>query len=168
MTPEQIQDLIRLLETQRILALSVVIESQPYVGLLPYALTPDRTAVLVHASGLARHARGLQQGAPFGVLIHQPDRSDADPLQIERVMLQGSVDMLTKGSAEYEQGRRGYLERFPSSEQTFMLGDFNLYRLRFEGGRHVRGFAQAVNVTANDLSHLASAPASDAFRSGEA
>ncbi len=36
------------------------------------------------------------------------------------------------------------------------LGDFNLYRLRFEGGRYVSGFAQAVNVTPKDLDLLAS------------
>ena len=156
MTPDQIVDLKRLLETQRILALSVLIDTQPYVGLLPYALTPDRNTALVHASGLARHTRGLQHGAPFSVLIHRPDQPDSDPLQIERVMLQGAVEVLPKGSAEYQRARRSYVGRFPSSEQTFMLGDFNLYALRFESGRYVSGFARAVNVTARDLTRLAS------------
>jgi putative heme iron utilization protein len=153
--PEQLAELKRLLETQRILALSVLIDTEPYVGLLPYALTLDRPAALVHASGLARHTRGLEQDAPFSVLIHRPDRPDGDPLQIERVMLQGSVEKLDKATSEYERGRRSYLERFPSSEQTFMLGDFNLYRLRFESGRYVSGFARAVNVTARDLFNMA-------------
>ena len=156
MKPDQIADLERLLETQRILALSVLVDTQPYVGLLPYALTPDRNTALVHASGLARHTRGLQQGAPFSVLIHRPDQPDGDPLQIERVMLQGSVEVLPKSSPEYQRARRSYVERFPSSEQTFMLGDFNLYALHFESGRYVSGFAKAVNVTARDLARLAS------------
>ena len=41
-----------------------------------------------------------------------------------------------------------------SSEQTFQLGDFNLYRLRFEKGRYVGGFARAVNITAQDVRQL--------------
>jgi putative heme iron utilization protein len=156
MKPEQIRDLKRLLEGQRILALSVLIDTQPYVGLLPYVLTPERSAALVHASGLARHTRGLNQGAPFSVLVHRPDQPGGDPLQIERVMLQGFVEKLAKTSPEYHEGLQRYSKRFPSSKQTFMLGDFNLYRLRFEGGRYVSGFAQAVNVTAKDLDLLTS------------
>ena len=54
MTPEQLRGLEQLLVTQRILALSVLIDAQPYVGLLPYVLTPERRDALVHASGLAR------------------------------------------------------------------------------------------------------------------
>ena len=153
---EQVRDLKRLLEAQRILALSVLIDTQPYVGLLPYVLTSERDAALVHASGLARHTRGLNQGAPFSVLVHRPDQPGGDPLQIERVVLQGSVDKLAKTAPEYHEGRQQFITRFPSAEQTFMLGDFNLYQLRFEGGRYVSGFAQAVNVTPKDLDLLTS------------
>lgn len=156
MKPEQLAELKRLLEGQRVLSLGVLVDDMPYIGLLPYALAADRTAVLVHASGLARHTRGLTQGAPFSILIHRPDHPGQDPLQIERVMLQGTVEMLDKAAPEYQQGRSAYVERFPSSEQTFMLGDFNLYRLRFAGGRYVSGFAQAVNVTGKDLERLRS------------
>ena len=59
------------------------------------------------------------------------------------------------GVPEYNESRQRYLDRFPSSEQTFTLGDFNVYQLRFESGRYVGGFAQAVNVTPRDLEQLA-------------
>jgi putative heme iron utilization protein len=111
--------------------------------------------VYAHASGLARHRRGLEQGAPFSVLIHKPDQLEADPLQIPRLTLQGTVDVIDRKSEEYREAKVLYLERFPSSEPTFMLSDFNLYRLRFAQGRYIGGFAQALPLSADDLRQLA-------------
>ncbi len=54
-----------LLLGQRVLSLGVLVDGAPYVGLLPFALAKDRRALLVHASSLARHTRGLVEGAPF-------------------------------------------------------------------------------------------------------
>jgi putative heme iron utilization protein len=155
MKSEQVQQLRQLIASRRILALSVIVDGEPYVGLLPYALAADYGSVLVHASRLARHTRGLETGAPFAILIHTPDSPETDALQIERVTLQGTVELVDKSTAEYAEGRQLYVQRFPSSEQTFLLGDFNLYRLRFAKGRYVSGFARAVNVTAKDIGQLA-------------
>ncbi|NNG16389.1 MAG: hypothetical protein HKM89_07905 [Gemmatimonadales bacterium] len=155
MTSEQLQDLRELLSSQRLLSLSVLIDGAPYAGLLPYTFVPEHGAVLVHASKLARHTRGLEPGARFSMVIHRPDRPDADPLQVPRVTLEGTVEVLERGTDDYREGQRSYIARFPSSEQTFQLGDFNLYHLRFEKGRYVGGFARAVNVTARDVKLLA-------------
>jgi putative heme iron utilization protein len=155
MTPEQIERVRGLLGGERILALAVLVDNEPYAGLLPYAVAPDCGAVYVHASGLARHTRGLEQGAPFSVLIHKPDQLEADPLQIPRLTLQGTVDVIDRKSEEYREAKVLYLERFPSSEPTFMLSDFNLYRLRFAQGRYIGGFAQALPLSADDLRQLA-------------
>jgi hypothetical protein len=155
MTPEQRVQLSELLTAQRILAISVLVDGEPYAGLLPYVFVPEDGAVLVHASQLARHTRGFTPGAPFSTVVHQPDRPGADPLQIPRVTLQGVVELVDKGTEAYRDGQRRYLERFPTSEPTFQLGDFELYRLRCSKGRYVGGFAQAVNVTPADLVQLA-------------
>jgi len=155
MKPEQLQQLRQLITRQRILALSVLVDGAPYVGLLPYAITADHRSFLVHASRLARHTSGLENGAPFAVLIHTPDLPETDALQIERVTLQGTVELVDKSTAEYGECRQLYVQRFPSSEQTFLLGDFNLYRLSLVQGRYVSGFARAVNVTAKDIEQLA-------------
>ena len=154
MTPEQLQELQELVSHQRLLALSVLIDGAPYAGLLPYAFTPEHGAMLVHASRLARHTRGLEPGAQFSVVIHRPDRPDADPLQVPRVTLAGTIEVLERGTEDYREGRQAYTKRFPSSEQTFQLGDFNLYRLRVQEGRYVGGFARAVNVTAENVRQL--------------
>src|SRR5512141_1479230 len=59
MTPEDLARLGGLLLGQRLVALGVVADGEPIVGLLPYAVADDRTALLVQSSGLARHSRGL-------------------------------------------------------------------------------------------------------------
>ena len=60
------------LEGQRVLSLAVVINGEPNLGLLPFAVLPDHTGVLVHVSSLARHTQGLTAKAKIAVLIHQP------------------------------------------------------------------------------------------------
>ena len=144
-----------LLAHQRVLSLAVLVEGRPYAGLLPFAARPDFSAVLVHASDLARHSKGLVPGAPFGVVIHLPDRVDADPLQLPRVTLEGTVAALERGTPEYESGRELYLARFPGSAQTFALGDFRLYELAFESGRLIAGFGRARSVSPRILADLA-------------
>jgi hypothetical protein len=47
MTPEDSARLGGLLLGQRLVALGVVAEGEPIVGLLPYAVTEDRTALVV-------------------------------------------------------------------------------------------------------------------------
>ncbi len=151
------RELLReVLARQRVLSLSVVVEGRPYAGLLPFVVRPDFSAALVHASDLARHSKGLLPGAPFGAVIHFPDRLDADPLQLPRVTLEGTVSVLDRGTAEYQAGRELYVARFPHSAQTFALGDFRLYQLALEGGRLIGGFGRARSVSARILAGLAS------------
>jgi hypothetical protein len=154
MTPEDRAQLRDLLIQQRVLSLAVLMDGAPYVGLLPFAMLPDCSAALVHASALAKHTAGLKEGAPFGVLVHFPDNADADPLQLPRVTLQGAVHLMAKESAEYAIARTLYLDKFPQSEQTFALGDFNLYALVVEAGRYIGGFARAFNLTSETLRNL--------------
>jgi len=61
------------------------------IGLLPFALSADGRALIVHASRLARHTAGLAEGAAFDALVHEPVTGDVDPLQVRRVTLRGEV-----------------------------------------------------------------------------
>ena len=152
MRPEDAALLRDLLAVSRVAALGVLVEGAPYVGLVPFAAAADRQALLVHASRLARHARGLVAGAPFSALLHAPDAPGADPLQLPRVTFLGAVVPLVPGSDDDARGR--YLTRFPGAEQTFALPDFALYALRIREGRLVAGFARARDVSTADLAAL--------------
>ena len=63
-----------LLAGQRLLALGVVVEGAPVVGLVPYALAADRTALYIQASRLAAHSRGLETGSRWSGVVHEPTR----------------------------------------------------------------------------------------------
>ena len=125
MTAEQAADLRALIARQRVLALGVVVEESPYVGLLP--------------------------GAEFAALIHEGDRGDGDPLQLRRATLHGRVVPLARDTDPYLEARERYLARLPTAAVTFQLGDFALFALHVESGRYIGGFAQAVDVRAADL-----------------
>jgi len=140
---EAIRDLVA---SHRVLSLAVVIDGEPEASLLPYAVRRDYGAVYVQASALARHSKGLQPGARVGVLIHENDTAEADPLQTKRMTVPAVVAVLDRESDAFATARDLFVARFPGAEMTLSLGDFNLYELTFGRGRYVAGFAQAFNV----------------------
>ncbi len=144
----------QLLDGQRVLSLSVIVNERPYVGLMPFAIANDHCSVLVHASRLAKHTAGLLDPGAFAVLIHQSEEPVGDPLQVPRIILEGKAKLLSPGSAEYHAARERFLARFPQAEMTFGLGDFQLFDLQFDGGRFVEGFARAMDVSLDDLRSL--------------
>ncbi len=154
MTPDQIDAVRGLLARERTLALALVADEAPVIGLLPFAVTPDSHALVVHASRLARHSRGLQPGATFDALIHEPVVEGVDVLQVRRLTLRGTVHVPEPGSPAHGALRALYLARFPEAEPITMLGDFAFFVLAIEGGRLVTGFGAAANVTADTLDAL--------------
>jgi hypothetical protein len=135
-----------MMTSHRVLGLAVLVDGDAEASLMPYALRPDYGAVYVQASGLARHSRGLQPGARVGVLIHENEVPDADPLQIRRMMMQAVVAVLDRESDAFAAAHDLFVARFPGAEVTLSLGDFNLYELQLGRGRYVAGFAQAFNI----------------------
>jgi putative heme iron utilization protein len=135
-----------LLDDTRVLSLAVLVDGDPEAALLPFARRGDYGAVYVQASGLARHARGLDAGALVGVLVHASDTPGADPMQLPRLSMQATVAVLSKSSAEFAAAGARFISRFPGAEMTLALGDFNLYELTFRRGRYVEGFARAFNI----------------------
>ena len=146
----------KLLTECRVLSLGVLVDGRPHVGLLPFAAEADFSSALVHASQLARHSRGLQPSSPFSALIHACEDQEEDALQVPRITISGTVQLVAQADADFEGARQAYIDRFPSSEQTFLLGDFNLYRLHFEWGRLVSGFARAITLSPDSFRDLAS------------
>ena len=155
MRQEEQKILKHLLSETRVLSLGVLVDGQPHVGLLPFVVERDYVSALVHASQLARHSRGLQPGSSFSVLIHSDDQ-EKDPLKVPRVTISGTVQHVAQVDQDYEASRQFYIDRFPASEQTFFLGDFNLYRLHFKWGRLVSGFARATTLSPELFEELAS------------
>ena len=147
MDPEELSLVKKLLTNCRVLSLGVLVDGKPHVGLLPFVAATDYRSVLIHASQLARHSRGLQPGSPYSALIHASNEEQNDALQVPRISISGTVQLVAQADADFESSRQSFIDRFPSSAQTFHLGDFNLYRLHFEWGRLVSGFARAITLS---------------------
>lgn len=154
MTPEDRARLSELLSGQRLLALGVVVDGQPVLGLVPYALAPDHTALVVQASRLARHSQGLKAGGRWSGVIHEPDSPDTDPLQIVRLVLEGEVVPLAGGDPAFDAAAKAFLGRFPEAAMTLSLPDFTLYRLELDGGRLILGFGRALNLSKSIFKEL--------------
>lgn len=154
MTPDQLALTRALLDDQRVLGLALLVDGAPVIGLLPFVATAGYRALVVHASRLARHSRGLVHGAAFDALIHEPATPDVDPLQVRRLTLRGDVLAIDESMPIHAQFRAAYLEKFPEAEPITHLGDFAFFVLRVTGGRLVTGFGGAANVTDDTLDAL--------------
>ncbi len=154
MNTEARAHLKQLLEGQRVLSLAVVIDGDPVLGLVPFAVLPDHTGVLIHVSSLAKHTQALVAGSKIAVLVHQSEEAVGDPLQVPRVSMEAEANELIRGSSAYEEGKGRYVSRFPDSSVTFELADFRLFELRFMRGRYVEGFARAMDITPQDLKEM--------------
>jgi len=150
---EENELLRRLLGDRRLLALGVEVGERPYVGQVPYAFWAERGSLLIHVSALARHTKGLREGASVSVLISAGEEG-GDPFQVPRVTLEVSARRLESPGEGHEEARRVYLDKLPSGGRHFQLGDFSLYELVITGGRFVAGFGRTYNLTAESLSSL--------------
>lgn len=154
MLKSTIRSVQQLLDGERLLALAVTVDGTPYAGLLPYAVMPDHQAVLIHASRMSRHSQGLADGSRVGILVHEQDAPEKDPLQIRRATFECLVRPYERKSEAWLEARARYLERFPDSRITFNLGDFTLYRLEFRQGLYVEGFGRAMEIEPADVPRL--------------
>jgi heme iron utilization protein len=144
---DEVREAIRnLLARERVLSVAVLVDGDPEAGLLPFAPADDDRTLLVQASGLARHTRGLRDGSSVGVLVHASDGPDQDPMQLPRLTVQATVHLLPKATEAFATAAARYTARFPAAAMTLELGDFNLYELRLGRGRYVEGFARAFAV----------------------
>lgn len=155
MTPDQLALTRALLDHSRVVSLALVVDGAPVIGLLPFAATAGYRALVVHASRLARHTRGLVQGAAFDALVHEPVVGDVDPLQVRRLTVRGEVLAIDEALPIHASVRAAYLEKFPEAAPITELGDFAFFVLRVTGGRLVTGFGGAVNLTDDTLDALA-------------
>lgn len=155
MDPDTGAQLRSLLSEQTVLALAVVVDGDPVVGQVPFALSVDWSALYVLTSSLALHSQGLAEHSRFAALIPEVGADALDPFQRSRLTLQGSVSPLAHDSREWTAAREIYIERLPTGARLFSLADFTLNELLIERGRYVGGFAAAHTVTPEILRRLA-------------
>ena len=151
MIAEALWTLSRLIATQRVSSLGTLRNGSPHVSLVLYVPSPDYSTFFMLLSELAVHTGAILADPRVSLLIAEADQVDRDPQSLARVTLEGEAREIPRDTPEFEDGRSLYVERFPGSKMTFGLGGFRLFSLRPRYGRVVAGFAQAFNITTEDL-----------------
>ena len=149
MNPDQAKTLRTLVHTQTIAALGTLHQGEPYVSMVPYALSMSSADFLIHVSRLAAHTGDMIASPRVSLLIVSPNA--ASPQSRARVTVQGDAYQLVGESPEYAAAKAAYIERFPHSADIFELGDFSIFRISPVSARVVGGFAQAFSVAAESF-----------------
>lgn len=155
MSPEEKRTLARLLGASRWAALATSRDDEPFASWVAVVPEPELTRFLLHLSHLARHTRYLAVNPKAALAFTEPDTDPGrDPQTLARVTVQGAVVVVPRASADYAPARKQYLARLPLAEQTFALGDFELYRFVVESARYVPGFGRVHRLSPDDLRSL--------------
>jgi putative heme iron utilization protein len=125
--------------------------------MVPYAVTRDGDALLVHVSRLAGHTKDMLADPRVSILVTQPEGEGVDAQALARVSIQGEARELAKGSADEREARGAYLARFPEAAPLTEFGDFSFFAIRPAQARFVAGFAQAMSLTGESLAKVLAA-----------
>jgi putative heme iron utilization protein len=147
MNPEQTQSLRRLFHGQHIASLGTLHEGDPYVSMVPFALLPDASALVIHVSQLSSHTKDMVEHPRISLLVVVADTAGAPAQALARVTLQGRAERYTASTPGYASAQEAYLSRFPQAASTFALPDFSLFAIRPLSIRFIAGFAQALTLT---------------------
>lgn len=145
------QALGALIREVRNAALGTVREGEPGLAMVLFAADPDGKSIYLHISHLGRHTQALLRHPRVGLLVVEPDRPTRNPSTLTRVAIDADAEILRRGTPAFDRAQGVYLEKHPTAEITFQLGDFLLVRLVPVGARLVAGFAQAYDVSAEEL-----------------
>jgi heme iron utilization protein len=162
MSPDTAHSLRALLQERSVLALGTLQGREPYVSMVPFAVTPTGKSLIIQTSRLAAHTQNMRRNECVSVLVTEPESSDKMPQSLARVTIQGLAREATVDEADYPHWREVYLGRFPSAAPLFDFADFSLGLIDVTSARLVTGFAQAVTLDAksfavavSDVSHEA-------------
>jgi putative heme iron utilization protein len=132
-----------LLRRQPVAALATLHRGEPAASMVPWAVLPDGSAVVLHVSRLATHTADLLAHPNVGLLVVAPADLSDTPLALPRWSLQGEALPCSPTDADFEAARTAFQTRFPDSVPMFDFGDFTLVRIRPESARFVAGFGRA-------------------------
>lgn len=145
------QALGKLVREVRIAALGTVSDGEPGLAMVLFAADPDGQSLYLHVSHLGRHTQALLRHPRVSLLVVEADRPTRNPSTLTRVAIMADAEILRRGTPAFERAQAVYLEKHPTAELTFQLGDFLLVRLVPVGARLVAGFAQAFDVSPEEL-----------------
>lgn len=146
MTPEEAQLFKDLLQRQPVAALATLHRGAPAVSMVPFALLPDASGLLIHVSALATHTQDMRRKPEVSLLITGALQDADTPLALPRVSVSGRARALVHDSEDYTAARGTYLRKLPDAEPLFDFGDFSLFVIEPTSARFVAGFGRALSL----------------------
>ncbi|MDI9335371.1 MAG: pyridoxamine 5'-phosphate oxidase family protein [Cytophagales bacterium] len=145
-----------LLHVQPLAALGTAQGSEPFVSMVPFAIEHTSHRLIIHVSTLAQHTQHMLNNPIVSLMVMAVPSPDVPVQAAPRVTIQGTAAQLDKSSADYEQAKTGYLDRFPQSLDLFGFTDFSLFAITPTSARFVAGFAQAMTLNTKDIAEVLS------------
>ena len=144
-----------LLNTQRVAALGTLDEDgHPFVSMVPFAIDGTTSALVIHVSGLAAHARNLERTPQVSLMVMEAEVVGEPVHALPRVTLDAVATVLVLDSAAWASARFAYLTRFPDVEYMTQLGDFRFVAIAVSGARQVAGFGAARSIDADEIAQV--------------
>ena len=144
-----------LLNTQRVAALGTLDEDgHPFVSMVPFAIDGTTSALVIHVSGLAAHARNLERTPQVSLMVMEAEVVGETVHALPRVTLDAIATVLVVDSAAWASARFAYLTRFPDVEYMTQLGDFRFVAIAVSGARQVAGFGAARSIDADEIAQV--------------
>ena len=144
-----------LLNTQRVAALGTLDEDgHPFVSMVPFAIDGTSSALVIHVSGLAAHARNLERTPQVSLMVMEAEVVGEPVHALPRVTLDAIATVLVVDSAAWASARFAYLTRFPDVEYMTQLGDFRFVAIAVSGARQVAGFGAARSIDADEIAQV--------------
>ena len=140
-----------LITTQPLAALATVQGGEPFVSMVPFAIEPNSSKLIIHVSTLAAHTKHMLDNSRVSLMVLASPSPDVSAQATPRVTIQGVAVQLDKASVEYEEAKAVYVERFPQSNDLFGFADFSVFSIAPASARFVAGFAQAMTMSAEEF-----------------
>ena len=141
-----------LLARRRTAALGTVdAAGAPFVSLVPFAIDPTSSSLVIHISALAAHSQNLRARPQASLMVADGEVAGEPVHALARVTIEVLASWAEPGSAQADQCRAVYLARFPEAEPMTQLGDFRFVAVHVTGGRHVAGFGAARDVDRDEV-----------------
>ncbi|MHB8668847.1 MAG: HugZ family pyridoxamine 5'-phosphate oxidase [Burkholderiales bacterium] len=154
MNAELSAQLARLLRQRVTAALGTLRAGAPFVSMVPYALAPDGSGLVVHVSKLAAHTKDMLADARVSLLVAEAEGGAKPAQALARVSLQGLARRVPSQSPDLSLLKAAYLARFPDAAQMFGFADFSMFLIRPDSARFVAGFGEAHTLSGESMAQL--------------
>ena len=131
-------------------------DNLPEASYAPFVWVDD--ACYLFLSQLARHTQNLNQNPAISLILIEGEVDSKNQFARRRIIWQGHAEKLARDASPFGDIMQVFRDRFGNFIDVIEpLQDFQLFKIRPESGRFIRGFAQAFQLSGtglNEITHI--------------